>query len=396
MEAEVRIHDREVKGALRKGLLAEPFLASRYSFSPYMACGHGCAYCDGRAERYWVEGEFDRDIVVRTNIADRLEQDLSRLRERAPVSVGSGISDAYQPVEERRGLMRQAAEALLRHRLPVSILTKSSGIRRDLDLWSGVNAAAGFNLYVSLVFADDALRQIYEPGASSVQDRLATLRAFKDAGCGIGVYAMPLLPWISDTPEAVGKLLELCRAAGADFVMPGGLTLRPGRQKDHFLERLRGSFPDLVPRYEALYGENRLSGNCRLEYRRELYPRLGRAIEEAGLASEIPHRLYRGRMPLYDELYVLLCHMTGMYERRGTDVRKLREALGRYRSWLLERKHLFNRRRRQSQEELEEEVRRDLAEKRMDTLIGNAKLAGFLREVALDRRVFDYATMRLA
>ena len=395
MEGELRIHDREVKGALRKGLLAEPFLASRYSFSPYMACGHGCAYCDGRAERYWVEGEFDRDIIVRTNIVDRLDHDLSRLRERAPVSVGSGITDAYQPVEARRCLMRLAAETLLRHRFPVSILTKSSGIGRDLDLWSRVNAASGFNLYVSLVFADDEPRRIFEPGASSVQDRLATLRAFKNAGCGIGVYAMPLLPWISDTPEAVARLLELCRAAGADFVMPGGLTLRPGRQKEFFLERLRGSHPELVPRYEELYGENRPSGSCRLDYRRELYPRLGRAIGEAGLASEIPHRLYRGRMPLYDELYVLLCHMVGMYERRGTEVRKLREALDKYRVWLVERKRLFNRRRRQSQEGLEEELRRDLAERRMDSLLDNAKLAGFLREVALDRRIFDYVTLRL-
>ena len=92
MEGELRPHEREVKAALRKGLLGEPFLASRYSFSPYMACGHGCAYCDGRAERYYVEGEFDRDIVVRSNIASRLDEELGRVRERAVVSVGSGIS----------------------------------------------------------------------------------------------------------------------------------------------------------------------------------------------------------------------------------------------------------------------------------------------------------------
>ena len=77
-------------------------------------------------------------------------------------------------------------------------------------------------------------------------------------------------------------------------------------------------------------------------------------------------------------------------------MRKLREALDRYRTWLVERKRLFNRRRRQSQEELEEDLRRDLAEKRMDSLLDNAKLAGFLREVALDRRIFDYVALRLA
>jgi DNA repair photolyase len=392
---DARTHEREVKAALRAAPLPEPFFASRYSFSPYMACGHGCAYCDGRAERYWVEGEFDRDIVVRTNIADRLDGDLSRIRERAPVSVGSGISDAYQPVEARLGLMRQSAEVLLRHRMPASVLTKSSLVSRDLDLWREVNTAGGFTLSVSLVFADDATRRVFEPGASPVEDRVAALRSFKAAGCGVGVYAMPLLPWISDTGEALARLLELCRGAGVDFVIPGGLTLRPGRQKDFFLERLRTAFPDLVPRYRELYGEDRTSGACRPAYGRELSTRFARAVEAAGVAMQIPHRLYRGRMPLYDELYVLLCHMVEIYTGRGAETGRLRAALARYRSWLFERKRTFNRRRSETQEALEDELRTHFADGRIDALLGNPKLAVFLREVAIGRRVFDYVNLRL-
>jgi DNA repair photolyase len=389
-----RTHEREVKGALRKAPLAEPFFASRYSFSPYMACGHGCAYCDGRAERYWVEGEFDRDIVVRTNIAERLDHDLARAREHAPVSVGSGISDAYQPVEERLGLMRKAAEVLLRHRFPASVLTKSSTALRDLDLWRRVNASAGFTLSVSLVFADDGERAIFERGASPVADRVAALRAFKEAGCGVGVYAMPLLPWITDTGEALGRLLGLCRAAGVDFVIPGGLTLRPGRQKDFFLDRLAASHPDLVPRYRELYGEDRASGACRPAYGREVAVRFARAVEAAGIATRIPHRLYRGRLPVYDELHVLLCHMVDLYDGRGRETGRLEAAVGRYRAWLTARKREFNRRRTLTQEGLEEELRALLSTGRAAELLGNARLAGFLREVVIDGRVFDYVTLR--
>jgi DNA repair photolyase len=384
-----------VKAALRKASLAEPFFASRYSFSPYMACGHGCAYCDGRAERYWVEGEFDRDIVVRTNIADRLEHDLSRVRERAPVSVGSGISDAYQPLEARLGLMRQSAEVLLRHRFPASVLTKSSLVCRDLDLWREVNAAGGFTLSVSLVFPDDETRRTFEPGASPVEDRLAALRAFKEAGCGVGVYAMPLLPWISDTSEALARLLDRCRGAGVDFVIPAGLTLRPGRQKDFFLERLGTAYPDLVPRYRELYGEDRTSGACRPAYGQDVSARFARAVEAAGIATQIPHRLYRGRLPLYDELYVLLCHMVGLFEGRGTEAGRLKAALARYRGWLSLRKSTFNRRRSETQEMLEDELRGDFASGRIGELLDNPKLAGFLREVAIGRRIFDYSNLRL-
>jgi DNA repair photolyase len=392
---EVRVHEREVKAALRRSPLAEPFFASRFSFSPYMACGHGCAYCDGRAERYWVEGAFDRDIVARTNLAQQLECDLSRLRERAPVAVGSGISDAYQPVEARLGLMAKAADVLLRHRMPASVLTKSSLILRDLDRWRRVNAEAGFTLSVSLVFADDETRRQFEPGASSVEDRLAALRAFKEAGCGAGVYAMPLLPWISDTEEALDRLLSRCRAAGADFVIPGGLTLRPGRQKQFFLERLAAARPDLVAGYRELYAENRTSGACRPAYRRETAGRFARAVAAAGLPDQIPHRLYRDRMPLYDELYVLLCHMVGLYENRGAEAARLKAALARYRDWLGGRKRVFNRHRTQTPEEIENELRRGFADGGFEALVGNAKLSAFLREVAIERRVFDYVTLRL-
>ena len=393
---DARIHERQVKAALRASPLPEPFFASRFSFSPYMACGHGCAYCDGRAERYWVEGEFERDIVARTNVAERLDRDLSRLRERAPVAVGSGISDAYQPVEESLGLMRRAAAVLLRHRMPASVLTKSALVTRDLDLWREVHAASGFTLSVSLVFADDDTRRIFEPGASPVGERVAALRAFKEAGCGVGVYAMPLLPWISDTPDALGRLLELCRGAGVDFVIPAGLTLRPGRQKEFFLARLAAAYPDLVPRYRELYGEDRMSGACRPAYGRDVALRFARAVREAGCATQVPHRLYRGRMAVYDELSVLLCHMVELYGQRGTSTARLRQALARYQAWLAGRKRTFNRRRSETQEEIEDELRAEFVAGRMDALLGNAKLAGFLREVAIGRRVFDYVRLELA
>ncbi len=67
-----------------------------------MACQHGCAYCDGRAERYFVEGDFAGDIVVRPNVPDKLSIEIPKLREKGFITVGSGITDAYQPVEAER------------------------------------------------------------------------------------------------------------------------------------------------------------------------------------------------------------------------------------------------------------------------------------------------------
>ena len=256
----LRLHDRTVKTVLRKSRLVDPWFVGKYSFSPYQACAHGCTYCDGRAERYWVDGEFDRDIVVRRNAADVLAREVPKLRERGIVFVGSGISDAYQPPEADERIMPACGRVLADHRLPVTILTKSSLIARDLDLWSEVNVAAGFVLMVSLVTLDDGLRAIVEPGASPVEARLETLRAFKARGCGVGAAAMPLLPFLTDSDAQLDALALALGQVGVDFVLVGGLTLRPGRQKTAFFDTLRRSFADLLPHYERLYGEDRPSG----------------------------------------------------------------------------------------------------------------------------------------
>ena len=293
----LRLHDRAVKTVLRKGRLVDPWFVGKYSFSPYQACAHGCTYCDGRAERYWVDGEFDRDIVVRRNAADVLAREVPKLRERGIVFVGSGISDAYQPPEADERLMPACGRVLADHRLPVMILTKSSLIARDLDLWSEANAAAGFVLMESLVTLDDGLRAIVEPCASPVEARLNTLRAFKARGCSVGAAAMPLLPFLTDGDAQLDELARALGQVGVDFVLIGGLTLRPGRQKAAFFDTLRRSFADLLPRYERLYGEDRPSGAPRRDYGEDVQRRAEVAFARAGLVTVLPQPSLPGTAP---------------------------------------------------------------------------------------------------
>jgi DNA repair photolyase len=394
--SEIRLHERHVKKALRKQNLPDTFLIGRYSFSPYMACSHGCTYCDGRAERYYVEGDFERDIVVRRNLTECLLAELPKLRERATIVVGSGISDAYQPPERDEHLMRKAAEVLSNFEFPVTILTKSSLILRDIDLWGKVNRRGGFHLYMSVGFARDDLRKIFEPGASSVEDRLAALAAYQDAGCHVGIVALPLLPFIGDTEENVRCLLEMAKDIGVDFFMPGGLTLRPGRQKAFFMDVLQTHFPDLVDRYREIYGNELVSGRCVYHYRTESYENASRLVAEYGFPEEIPHHAYRNRLPLYDEMHVLLNHMVVLYERQGIDVRRLKRAAGGYGRWLGERKRVFNRHRTMTQAGLEDELRSHLQSGLPPEMPPNPKLLHFMRRVILERRTFDYCKLRLA
>ena len=393
---EWRRHCRDVKKVLRKGTRVDPFFVGKFSFSPYHACAHGCLYCDGRAERYWVEGEFDRDIVIRRNAPSILAVEVSKLRERGIVFIGSGISDAYQPPENEERLMPACGRVLADGALPATILTKSSLVMRDLDLWSEINAKSGFTLMVSLITLDDRLRAEFEPGASPVGERLEALRAFRERGCAVGVAAMPLLPYLADGDGDIEALAGQLAEIGVDFVLPGGLTLRPGRQKEIFFSALRRTRPELLSRYEELYAENRPSGAPRRSYAGERQRRAEEIFKSRGLPIVVPHRLYRGRIPIYDEVDVLIQQLLRHYASMPRQaIQRLEAARDRYQGWLLERKKVFNRSRRMREEDLAAELRTMASSGTWAEILGNVKLASFLREVILERRVFDESSLKL-
>lgn len=386
---EYRLHPREVKSVLRKREFVDPFFVGKFSFSPYHACAHGCAYCDGRAERYFVEGEFDRDIVVRVNASTILDAELARSRERGTVFIGSGVSDAYQQAEIEGGLMRSCAGVLARRSFPVALLTKSTLPLRDLDIWGEVNSKAGFTLMVSLSLTDERVRSAYEPFAAPVAERLAMLESFRAAGCATGVAAMPLLPGLSDSDDQIGALADLCRGVGVDFVLIGGLTLRPGRQKTTYMETLERHDPQLVESYERLYGENRSSGAPLAAYERDVQRRAHAVFRARGIPRVVPHRLYRDRLPLYDEVDVLLHHMAMSYADRPRAVQRLRAATTRYREWLSDRRTRLGRSRKILGSHIEEELRGMAETKGLAAVLQNDRLAAFLRRIIIDRGVVD-------
>ncbi len=384
----------EVKKAIKKDDLAGSFFGGMYHFAPYRSCEHGCRYCDGRAEKYYVEGDFEKDITVRKNLPDLLEKELTLLRERAPISIGSGVTDCYQPIEKDEMVMRRCGKILMENRFPVHIATKSSLISRDLDIWKKVNEKNGFTLLISLVYADDEDRRIFEPGASSVQERIETLKLFKDAGCSVGILMMPLLPYVSDSEESVTKLFEMIEDIDVDFIIPGYLTLRPGRQKDLYMEVIRKNFPDLEKSYEKLYAKERISGNPSYNYRMDFHKRIAPLLK--GENTFFPHYIYRDRMPIYNEIHILLTHMCEIYSIRGVDTSNLKKSFDFFNNWLREEKKHFNRRRSLSEVSIDEKLRFLATTGNLEKIVKNEKLSNFMKKIILDRKVFDYTTLKLS
>jgi DNA repair photolyase len=409
----------EARTGVSRAKLPDTFLVSLYrSLAPYRGCGHGCAYCDGRAERYYVEGDFGCDIAVRHNIAGRIAQDIAggiAVREYGAVCIGSGVTDVYQRAERDLGLTRQALEALVPAGLPIVILTKSDLVQRDFDVLSRFPRVL---VIVTVTTVDEETAAMLEPGASSPAARLAVVREAKARGFHSGVMAMPLCPGLSDGDESFEALLDASIEAGADFVYPGGLTLRPGRQKEFYLAAVNARWPALRADYDALYAENRPSGMPLPARSSELARRLDSLVRGRGIPQMIPHSVYRELLSPPDALYALFCHMQSLYAVRGVDTRPLRAATGRYVDWLArERAALRRSLGRSRAPSLYSEpfpVTSVLTERLRDSLspgallrgaddssgaslasvIGNDRLTALAAEITEGGRVFDYTTLR--
>ena len=384
-----------IKKAIRKKKNPDNFSLSKYSSSPYMACEHACKYCDGRAERYYVEGDFEKDIVIRKNIAEIFTNELNSLRDKGIISFGSGISDPYQPIETQERLMQKISQKMTKNRFPALVMTKSALIQRDLQDWKIINKKNGFILFMSIAFPDEDLRTIFEPNASSLKERFDTLKLFKENGIRTGVLMMPILPFIGDNVKKMEKLIRILKDIGVDFIIPGNLTLRPGKQKKLYLKIIQINFPKFISAYKRLYSENRSSGNTSYQYRKELYPRIGSLLKKYSIPYTPPHSVYKNILPVYDELLILIKQMLTLYDEKGINTQRLQNSFKEYKTWLKNRKEYFNRNRKLSANFIEEELTALIRNGFISEIITNQKLADFLYKVVIEKKIFDPIKLKL-
>jgi len=175
-----------------------------YVINPYVGCQHGCSYCYARfMKRFSGHLEpWGLFADVKINAPDLLRKEITK-KKRGRVWM-SGVCDPYQPLEAKYELTRQCLEILAANEWPVTIQTRSPLVLRDLDILKGArNLEAG----LSITTADDKIRRLFEPYATSVEDRLDTLEELHLNG--IRTYAMiaPVLPGAEALPEVLaGKV----------------------------------------------------------------------------------------------------------------------------------------------------------------------------------------------
>lgn len=187
-----------------------------YSVNPYRGCEHGCSYCYARPTHSYLNLspglDFETKIIAKRNIAQVLRADLGK-RSYVPklINIGSA-TDCYQPVERELRLTRGVIELMQEVQHPLALVTKSSGVERDLDLLAPMAAQGLASVYVTITTLDNELARKLEPRAAAPHRRLRTIRALAGAGVPVGVSVAPQIPFVNDDME---KVLEAAWEAGA-------------------------------------------------------------------------------------------------------------------------------------------------------------------------------------
>ncbi len=229
----------------------------KWSLNPYMGCVHRCTFCyvrafERRADRP-SDDRYGRSIRVKTNVADVLRRELARPSWKREIVAIGAATDPYQPAEGRYRLTRACLEVLRDAANPVRIITRGPMIMRDVDVLAELAARADLAVTFSIPTLDEDVWQRTEPGTAHPRQRLRALSALVEAGVRASVGMAPILPGISDRPEQLAEVVRAAREAGACGIWTGVLYLKPGT-REHFLESLAAEWPELLPRYEELYG----------------------------------------------------------------------------------------------------------------------------------------------
>lgn len=317
----MNIKEINAKTILRKHKRIDSWFVSKYGMNLYRGCIHNCVYCDGRTEKYNINGEFGCDIEVKINALDILNKELQPRLKKKPINkeyimMGGGVGDSYQPVEKDYLLTQKALKLINNHNFPVNILTKSTLVERDIDLISEINENKKAIVSMSFSSTDDEINRIFELGVPTATERLKTLKKFKKQGIATGMFLMPVIPFITDKADIMHKTISDAKKANVDFIIFSGMTLKTGRQKNYFMNVLKEKYPDLLTDYSIIYKNNKWGGSTP-EYYHSIHKTFSFFTKKYDIPVRIPSYLFKDFLTENDLVIVILDQMDYLLKLQG-------------------------------------------------------------------------------
>ncbi|HZK11916.1 MAG TPA: radical SAM protein [Atribacterota bacterium] len=239
-----------------------------YALNPYVGCEHGCVYCYAIfMKRFTGHNEPWGDFVdVKVNAPEILRKQLTKIKP-GKISI-STVTDGYQPLEEKYKITRSCLKELMAYQYPVSILTKSSLILRDLELLKKIKI---LDVGITITTLDEEVRKVLEPKSSSSIERLDTLKKLAKEGIDTWAFFAPVLPYFSDSVDKIEELWIAFSKAEVRQVLVDTTNLYP-KVYSNIKRVLRSLHPELIGRYENIY-RNRFKYQEELRWRVEIVAR---------------------------------------------------------------------------------------------------------------------------
>jgi DNA repair photolyase len=264
-----------------------PYL--KWSLNPYGGCVHKCRFCFAVQYRVVADQgttqDFGTRLFIKTNFVDVLARELKRPGLQGEHITLGTATDPYQPVEGRYRLTRGALTLLRDHGNPVSLLTKSPMIVRDVDLLAEIARQTPVEVFFSITTVDLDLWRTVEPGTANPFHRLRAMRTLREAGVPAGVMMAPILPGLTDSAASIEAVAAAAREHKAAYFSATALRLA-AHVKEFYLGFVADEYPDLLPRYQRAYP----GAYAPPEYRDKLDARIQRIRQQYGFFSHGEHR----------------------------------------------------------------------------------------------------------
>jgi len=256
-----------------------------WTVNPYRGCEFGCQYCYARYTHEFMDldgQDFEKKIYVKLDAGPLAGRDLNSDKARGEhIAIGTA-TDPYQPAEREYGVTRAILEQMAGHTgLSVSITTKSDQVVRDIDVLRRISEHSTISVNLSITTMRRGLARIMEPRAPRPDLRMRAVRELRRAGIAAGVFAMPILPGITDSEADLDALARAARDAGAQWFAGSVLFLMPSALKN-FLPFLDQRFPKRAKRYREWYSRNPYAPEG---YRKEIAARVSALRRKYGLGS---------------------------------------------------------------------------------------------------------------
>lgn len=251
-EEELSVLRTEVTDEVARSVISRnssPDLSFDRSINPYRGCEHGCIYCYARPSHAFLglsPGlDFETKLIAKPNAAAQLEKELSN-RRYVPKIIAIGTNtDANQPIEKKREIMRDVLKVLSAFNHPVGIVTKGTLIARDIDILAPMAEKGLVRVGISITTLDPKLSRLMEPRVPAPAARLRIMRQLTDAGIPVRVMVSPVLPALTD--HELETILVAAKDAGA--VAASSIVLRlPREVAPLFQDWLETHYPDRAGR----------------------------------------------------------------------------------------------------------------------------------------------------